>query len=94
MQDEEKLIFVQSDMLLHEEQFDSLRKKVANLKKEDIRNFIVFNYGFNNEIVFSYPMTITDNYDFSLHPTEILKEIRNNSILMSFKSLKHLLSLD
>jgi len=53
-----------------------------------------FNYGFNNEIVFSYPMAITDNYDFSLHPTEILKEIRkNNSILMSFKSLKNLLSL-
>ncbi len=94
MQDEEKLVFVQSDMLLNEEQFDSLRKKIVNLKKEDIHNFMFFNYGFNNEIVFSYPMAITDNYDFSLHPTEILKEIRkNNSILMSFKSLKNLLSL-
>lgn len=94
MQNEEKLVFVQSDMLVHEEQFNSLRKRVANLTKEDIHNFMSFQCDSDNEIILGYLMTNTDSYDFSLHPMEILKETRkNDSILMSFKSLNKLLSL-
>lgn len=98
MQNEEKLIFVQSDMLLNEDLFEALRKKVATLTNDEIHNFMYFNYNSNTElypdITIAILMTITGTSEFSPHPTEIIKDIRKHDfILMSFKVLKQFLSL-
>lgn len=98
IQDEEKLIFVKSDILFNEELFEALRKKVTTLTNDEIHNFMYFNYNSNTElypdITIAILMTITDTSDFSPHPTEIIKDIRKSDfILMSFKTLKQFLSL-
>lgn len=93
MLNDEKLVYIQSDMLLHESEWNDLREKVLALKDDEIHNFMSFQY-LSGEVVVSTIMAITDTPDFSPHPTEILKTIRDyNCTLMNFKTLKQFLSL-
>ena len=94
MQNEEKLIFVHSDLLLHKEQFDALRKKISTLTDDGIRNFMYFYYIGNEDVGISLIMACTDDPDFFPHPTEIIKDIRKRDfLLMSFKTLKQFLCM-
>lgn len=96
MQKDEKLIYVHSDLLLHEEEWDALRKRVLTLKDNDIHNFMYFCHSpkFSDKVSVATIMAVTDTPDFSPHPTVIIEEIRENHyILMTFKTLKQFLSL-
>lgn len=94
MQSEEKLVYVQSDMLLHELQFEALRNKISTLEDYEIHDFMLFQY-YQNDILITFMPSISDIYsvnpDFPIDHNQLLLPIKNGFTLMTFKALKDFL---
>ena len=84
MQENEKIVFVKTDLLIQENGFESLRECVSNLDLEMVDMFDEFTYNSEGDSVIRISQRV--------HPG-VFPKIQNGYILINLNDFKKLLSL-